>query len=423
MTSRPIRYFLMQGMSAAALAAALLVPLPARAADTPLAPQTKLRVTVVQWMPMKGAYEQWTALGGEFTVGSDGTVTLPVVGAVPVNEAGSTALADEISKRLQASIGMVDKPNTTVEIVEFPPVYVVGDVKTPGSYAYRAGMNVLQALALGGGEMRAGLTHTQDQIKIVGELRGLESEILRVSARIARLRTEMDGGREIDFGPEPAEAASRALAGEIQTQERMILSTRANELDRQAKSLNELRELLNAEIQVLEQKIVATDQGVAAVERELKGVTTLVQKGIAVASRQSDLERNLASYRADRLDQVTAVMRARQGVAEATRNLDGLQDKRQTDIASELQKEQAALEQAQLRKDVTQRLLLELLASSPSGSGDDAASFAIVRQRDGRAVELPAEEATALRPGDVVKVTMNTLPQRSGDSAPLQVSQ
>src|SRR5690606_8169820 len=90
-----------------------------------------------------------------------------------------------------------------------------------------------------------------------------------------------------------------------------------------------------------------------------------VEKGIAVTSRQTDLERALAGFRTDRLDQVTAVMRARQAITEATRNLDGLRDKQRTEIAGELQQERANLEQLTLKRETAQKVLLEILASSP----------------------------------------------------------
>lgn len=395
----------------AGLAFVLALAVAAGAAQTPLAPHTKLRVTVVQWMPLKGAYEQWSALGGEFTVSEDASLVLPVIGAVPVGASDPAALAADIATKLQASIGTVEKPDVTVAILDYPPVYVVGDVKTPGSYGYRAGLTVLQALALGGGEVRAGAEQSREQIRLVGELQGVDSAVLRASARIARLDAEMAGAGEIAFPPAPQDSAGRALAGEVHAQEKTIFAARANELDRQTKSLTELRTLLNAEIDVLEQKIVDADAGIAAVEKELQGVTVLVERGIAVASRQSDLERALASYRADRLDQVTAIMRARQAVAETTRNLDGLHDKRQTDIAAELQHEQSSLEQALLKREVTQKLLLDLLAAAPAGA-DATLSFAVVRREAGDVIELPAQETTLLRPGDVVKVTL--APSSSG---------
>jgi len=396
---------------------------PVRSSDVPLAPQTKLRVTVVQWMPMKGAYEQWTALGGEFTVSEDSTLVLPVIGSIDVGRMDGGALGAEISRRLQVSIGTVDKPDTTVEILQYPPVYVVGDVKNPGTYGFRAGLTVLQALALGGGEIRPGPEQSRDQIRLVGDLQGFENEVLRASAKIARLRAEMADARVIDFPSAPQDSAGKALAAEVYAQEEMIFLARRNELDRQMKSLTELRELLNAEIVVLEQKIVAADAGIAADEKELSGVMVLVDKGIAIASRRTDLERALAGQRSDRLDQVTAVMRARQNVAEATRNLDGLHDSRRTAVASELQREQGSLEQTVLKREVTQRLLLDLLSAPSAGLDEETLTFTIVRKEAGETNEMTALESTPLLPGDVVRVALSRLSSTSEKAAFRQVSQ
>lgn len=394
-----------------AVAALLCFPQPVPAAEISLAPQAKLRITVVQWMPIKGAYEPWTALGGEFSVSDEGTVVLPVIGAVPVGTRDGTALAQEISQRLQEATGLVEKPYTTVEVVEYPPVYIVGDVTTPGAYPYRTGMTVLQALALGGGPYRSAETSGQDTIRLAGDLRGLDNDILRSRARIARLSAEMADAKEITFPAPPPDIAGKALVDEISAQEKTIYRARANELDRQTKSLNELRDLLRREISVLEQKIAAADEGIKSVETELAGVTVLVERGIATASRRSDLERVLSSYRADRLDQMTAVMRARQGIAEATRNLDGLLDSRNTEIASELQSEQSRLEQTLLKREVSQKLLLETLSSGTSGIEPPSESFAVIRREGADTHETAAVQSTLLRPGDVIRVTLTPTAQ------------
>ncbi len=388
-------------------------------ADAPIGPQAKLRITVVQWMPIKGAYEPWTALGGEFSVSDDGAVVLPVIGAVPVGTFDSAALAQEISRRLQQTTGLVEKPYTTVEIVEYPPVYVVGDVTTPGAYPYRSGMTVLQALALGGGPYRSGEATGRDTIRLAGDLRGFDNDILRAQARIARLTAEMASAKEIAFPAPPSDIAGKALVEQISAQERTIFLARANELDRQTRSLNELRDLLRTEISVLEQKIAAADEGIKSVETELAGVTVLVERGIATASRRSDLERLLSSHRADRLDQITAVMRARQGIAEATRNLDGLLDSRNTAIASELQAEQSRLEQTLLRREVSQKLLLEMLSSGVSGLEPPSESFAVIRRDGADTREVPARQSTLLRPGDVIRVTLNAAARQGSGQPPV----
>lgn len=377
-----------------------------------LAPQTKIRLTVVQWMPAKGQYEQWGALGGEFVVTQAGTVVLPVIGAVPVANLDGAGLADEVAKRLQARIGLVNKPDTTVEILQYPPIYVVGDVTTPGEYRFHDGLTVLQALALSGGAFRSEADKSsQDQIKLVGELRGVETNIVRSMARIARLEAETRQDKEITFPAVPQSGMDGQIVREIFAQERIIFATRANEIDRQAKSLAELRDLLTAEIDVLQEKIKTAEESITSAQNELSGVKVLVEKGIAVTSRQTDLERALAGFRTDRLDQVTAVMRARQAITEATRNLDGLRDKQRTEIAGELQQERANLEQLTLKRETAQKVLLEILASSPRAAeaGERPLVYAITRNTEGRVEEITARETTALAPGDVVKVSFAPL--------------
>lgn len=373
-----------------------------------ITPQTKLRVNVIQWMPTKGTYERWDALSGDFEVSQSGEVVLPVIGPVSIGSLDSTALAGEIAKRLQEKLVLVDKPDTTVEILDYPPVYVLGAVKTPGEYKYRAGMTVLQALALGGGHPKPDEEQSRQEIQLVSELQTMDTDIIRSMAKIARLTAESEGATEIRF---PAVPASDEAAKQIFAREKVIFTSRASELERQTKSLADLRGLLKAEIDVLTEKIKAADASIASAETELANVTTLVEKGIAVASRKSELERSLAGYRTDRLDQVTAVMRARQAITEATRSADGLLDRQKTEVATALQEEQAKLATLKLKREASQKILLETLAAKPGGSQEDGnLSFVITRRQAGNPVEISASETTALLPGDVVTVASASLP-------------
>jgi protein involved in polysaccharide export with SLBB domain len=389
----------------------------AQAADPRIVPETKLRVSVIQWMPTKGIYEQWTALGGEFVVNQDGAIELPVVGSVPVGELDCAGLASAIADRLQSKIGLVAKPETIVEVVEYPPIYVVGDVTSPGEYRFRTGLSALQALALGGGIFRspASESNSANEIRLAGELRGVATDIVRSKVRIARLEAEMSGATEF-LPPAGTPGGDGGAAAEIVAQERIIFLARAKELERQTKSLTDLRGLLNAEIDVLQEKIKTADARIASAEEELVGISDLVEKGIAVASRKTDLEHALAGYRTGRLDQVTAVMRARQGVTEATRNMEGLRDKHQTEVAAELQRGRAELDQLVLKEEVSRKLLYDALGSAAEPqdvSGDQAVTYTIVRREAGQPQEIAALESTSLIPGDVVKVKVSAAPQQS----------
>ncbi len=400
------RRYSLECLAALAVASSLLGT-PARADETRLLPQTKIKLTVVQWIPTKGEYEDWQAIGGEFTVSQSGTLQLPVIGSLAVGTLDSTALAAEIATRLQTRMGLVDKPDTTVEILEYPPVYVAGDVVKPGEYRFRTGITVLQALALSGGPLRATSGRSADEIRLVSEIKATDNQILRSKVKMVRLRAEMAGAAQPDFRSIQAGAADSKSVNDIVAQERIIFSARANEIARQSKSLMELRDLLGAEIDALQEKIKAIEVGIKNAQQELASVTVLVEKGLAVASRKSDLERLLASLQADRLDQVTAIMRARQNITQATRDLEGLQDKHQTEVASELQQEQAGLDQLQLREKTSQKLLVDLVSSGIGGTDDADMHLTVIRSGSGGEKEVAAAESTALLPGDVLKVRLD----------------
>ncbi|PDT17898.1 exopolysaccharide biosynthesis protein [Rhizobium sp. J15] len=378
---------------------------PALADSAPLAPQTKIRVTIVQWMQSKGQYERWDALGGEYSVADDGTVSLPFIGSISVGNLKDTDLTNEIGKRLQEKIGLVQAPAVSIEILEYPPIYVVGDVTTPGQYSFHPGLTVLQSLAMSGGPRRAKEQEETQSIQIVGELREIDHSILRSTARLARLQAEMDGANDITF--DQATGADQQFAAAIYNQERIIFRARANAVERQARAFTELRDLLTTEISTLEEKLTGADDIIKTVEDQLASVKSLVQKGLTVSSRQMDLERLLTTYRSDKLDLVTAVMRGRQAVSEATRNLEGLYDARRSEVATEAQSERANLDQFKLKRETLQKLLITDLGSNDGVKNlvvDLPLTFSVTRRSEGQINQFEASETTVLVPGDVVRV-------------------
>ena len=378
---------------------------PALADSAPLAPQTKIRVTIVQWMQSKGQYERWDALGGEYSVADDGTVSLPFIGSISVGNLKDTDLTNEIGKRLQEKIGLVQAPAVSIEILEYPPIYVVGDVTTPGQYSFHPGLTVLQSLAMSGGPRRAKEQEETQSIQIVGELREIDHSILRSTARLARLQAEMDGAKDIIF--DQATGADQQFAAAIYNQERIIFRARANAVERQARAFTELRDLLTTEISTLEEKLTGADDIIKTVEDQLASVKSLVQKGLTVSSRQMDLERLLTTYRSDKLDLVTAVMRGRQAVSEATRNLEGLYDTRRSEVAIEAQSERANLDQFKLKRETLQKLLITDLGSNDGVKNlvvDLPLTFSVTRRSEGQINQFEASETTVLVPGDVVRV-------------------
>ena len=74
---------------------------------------------------------------------------MPLIGDVAARDATTDELAQRIEARL-ASAYLRD-PNVTVEVNAYRPFFVLGEVDTPGQYAYVPGITAETAVAMAGG--------------------------------------------------------------------------------------------------------------------------------------------------------------------------------------------------------------------------------------------------------------------------------
>ncbi|MDA8248309.1 MAG: polysaccharide export protein [Rhodospirillales bacterium] len=89
-------------------------------------------------------------LTGEFRVKDDGTVSLPLLGAVKAAGLTTTQLGNEVASTL-TSRDLYRNPSVSVEVTAYRPVFVLGEVARPGQYPYQPGMTVVTAVAVAGG--------------------------------------------------------------------------------------------------------------------------------------------------------------------------------------------------------------------------------------------------------------------------------
>ncbi|HVI33724.1 polysaccharide biosynthesis/export family protein [Phenylobacterium sp.] len=85
------------------------------------------------------------SLTGEFTVGGSGKVSLPLIGEV--DAVGLTAR--EFQERVETALkhGYLKDPRVSVEVLNYRPFYILGEVNKPGEYPYTNGLTVLNAVA------------------------------------------------------------------------------------------------------------------------------------------------------------------------------------------------------------------------------------------------------------------------------------
>ena len=89
-------------------------------------------------------------LGGEYLVDGGGEVQLPLIGEMPAAGMSIHEFQASIGNKFVAE-GYLKDPRVSVEVLNYRPFYIIGEVKTPGQYPYVSGMNVLNAVALAGG--------------------------------------------------------------------------------------------------------------------------------------------------------------------------------------------------------------------------------------------------------------------------------
>lgn len=87
-------------------------------------------------------------LTGPFTVGSQGTIAYPLVGTI---RAGGLTVP-EFTSALQTALGTyVRSPSVAVEVTNYRPFFILGEVQRPGTYPYSASLTVPNAVATAGG--------------------------------------------------------------------------------------------------------------------------------------------------------------------------------------------------------------------------------------------------------------------------------
>jgi polysaccharide export outer membrane protein len=86
---------------------------------------------------------------GEYEIDNNGQVSIPLAGHLKAAGATTRQLEKAIASALAK--GIVRDPRVNVEIAQYRPYYILGEVKKSGEYPYRNGLTVMDAVASAGG--------------------------------------------------------------------------------------------------------------------------------------------------------------------------------------------------------------------------------------------------------------------------------
>ena len=88
-------------------------------------------------------------LTGEFTVTAQGAIAFPLLGEVSAQGQTLSQFTEALRRRLGSEY--MRNPQVSVEMVNFRPVYILGEVPRPGEFPYGERMSVYALVAKAGG--------------------------------------------------------------------------------------------------------------------------------------------------------------------------------------------------------------------------------------------------------------------------------
>lgn len=88
-------------------------------------------------------------LSGEFELDGQGRIALPLIGEVALSRQTLRQAERRIVDLLKPDY--LVNPRVSIQVTNYRPFYILGEVNRPGSYPYVNGLTVVQAVAIAGG--------------------------------------------------------------------------------------------------------------------------------------------------------------------------------------------------------------------------------------------------------------------------------
>jgi polysaccharide export outer membrane protein len=357
------------------------------------------------------------------TIDVDGQAYFPVLGQMKAAGMSLSELRNKVRELVPSKVfrrrtqegrdypAIVSADEVNVDVAQYRPIYLDGDVAKPGAQAYRPGLTVRQAIALAGGYdvMRfRGRDPFLESADFRAEYYTLWTEFAKEEARIARLKSQLTGDTELDErGRVETPILPSVSSGISELEARQLKAEIADHEDERA----HLRNAIDQEdhrIAILSQTEAKEKEGAEAEARDLDLVKQNFARGMVPANRMSEMRRMslLSSTQALQTTALLATVERQQG--ELKRKLQATDGRWQIDLTRELQEAQVRLETIRVRiQSVGEKLEYAGLVRSQlvrgRGGSPDVHLF---RDQNQTRQSLNVSEDTELLPGDVVEIAL-----------------
>lgn len=228
-------------------------------------------------------------LSDELLIDGAGNIQMPLVGPLQLKDKTLAEARESIVERLES--GFMKDPLVTVRVSELRPIFVLGNVRTPGQRPFKFGTTVLNAIAMAGGlgseraqrgGAMAAVLSAEERLNI------LSHRYANLLVRLARIEAERTGRDHFEVANVP-EVISHIDISELvkREQERLMSSHLAHE--RLLSLLRDQKPTIAREIVARREEIASQKELVQLNKDQLKRIST-----IKLASRMLEIRTQIA---------------------------------------------------------------------------------------------------------------------------------
>jgi polysaccharide biosynthesis/export protein ExoF len=395
-------------LSLVAILAAL--PAPVRAADYTLGVSDRVKIKV----------QEWPDITGEYTVTADGAVSLPLIGNINAVGLRPSELGQQISDRLKERSGGSEQVLIAVEIAQYRPFAIMGDVQRPGQHPYRPGLTVLEAISIAGGYYRPelGLLRLGREVALAsGDINTQKIKLNRLIVHEARLSAALAGREDFPPPPEFLKLKDDPETSAIMKNEQAALSLENEMKQNELAAFETIKSLYQNEVGTLHGQVQALSEEKESIGTQLSQLRSMAAKGLALSPTMFALERSFAQVSNEQMSAETAIVRANENITLAEQRMTQLQQERSRLNSKDLQQTRDTIAETRAKIETATLLLDEAQTSAPAEargllSQDHERSGFTIFRRDGETIrQIVADETTLVAPDDVIKIpTVRTQP-------------
>ncbi len=357
-------------------------------------------------------------MAGDFVIGGDGNVLLPIVGEITVADLTLPELQKRVTDRL--ADGYFHQPVVSARISEVRPLYILGDVKTPGSYPYRFGATVQSAIAQAGGYAlpeQAQIGLRTEFLLAEERVRTLELTHRALLVRRARLEAQLNDLSRFILPPDLRDDDETRALARVESQ---MLDTQQKALAAEVGLLEEQKPRLEAEIVGNRAQMAAEQTQLSLIQEHLNDYSQLMNIGLARRYTGIELRREEARNKGNIARFTSELARLEINIGDlAVRVLEARNSyKRRVmvelqDVRSRLAEVETTLPTA---REVREARVQQGGRFGPGAATELSRSAYVTRRRSGRLETVRVTATTAVAPGEIVEIRRDAI----ADAALLQ---